>query len=88
MKIFKCKDNPKDWKGQHVLHCCHSLNRRSKIYYIMYCDILKKMPDGRLKIKVYGQRYTSVETDRIRYVPEFRVEEASKMLKSDDNLKI
>lgn len=65
MKIFKCKDKPKDWKGQHVLHCCHSLNKRSKIYYIMYCDILKKMPDGRLKIKVYGQRYTSVETKKI-----------------------
>jgi hypothetical protein len=34
----------------------------------MYCDVLKKMPGGRLKIKVYGERYRSIEGEKIRYV--------------------
>ncbi|ATD64603.1 hypothetical protein CGZ65_03450 [Neisseria weixii] len=55
------------WAGIHVLKCTHSLNSRSKIDYLMYCDVLKKMPGGRLKIRVYGSRYVSTEGSRIRY---------------------
>jgi len=34
----------------------------------MYCDIIKQMPDGRLKIKVYGERHRSADGEKIRYV--------------------
>ena len=34
----------------------------------MYCDVLKEMPDRRLKVKVYGYRHLSIEGERIRYV--------------------
>ena len=61
-------DQPQNWQGQHLLKCTHSLNLKSKIHYLMYCDVLKKMPGGRLKIKVYGERYRSIEGEKIRYV--------------------
>lgn len=59
---------PEKWQGQHLLRCIHSLNANSKIYYLMYCDVLKEMPDRRLKVKVYGYRHLSIEGERIRYV--------------------
>lgn len=34
------------------------------------------MKDGRLKIKVYGQRYTSTKGEKIRYVESHQVEDA------------
>ena len=61
-------DQPQNWQGQHLLKCTHSLNSTSKIHYLMYCDVLKEMPGGRLKIKVYGERYRSIEGEKIRYV--------------------
>ena len=61
-------DQPQNWQGQHLLKCTHSLNLKSKIHYLMYCDVLKTMPGGRLKINVYGERYRSIEGEKIRYV--------------------
>ena len=61
-------DQPQNWQGQHLLKWTHSLNSKSKIHYLMYCDVLKEMPGGRLKIKVYGERYRSIEGEKIRYV--------------------
>ena len=69
-------DQPQNWQGQHLLKCTHSLNLKSKIHYLMYCDVLKKMPGGRLKIKVYGERYRSIEGEKIRYVDADQVESA------------
>ena len=65
---------PKQWQQKHVLTCTHSLNSISKIHYLMYCDILKTMPDSRLKIRVYGDRYVSTAGEKIRYVEADRVE--------------
>ena len=70
------KTHPEEWAGIHVLKCTHSLNSRSKIDYLMYCDVLKKMPAGRLKIRVYGNRYVSTEGSRIRYVDRDAVDKA------------
>ncbi|ASK27158.1 hypothetical protein BG910_04865 [Neisseria chenwenguii] len=60
-------NRPEHWAGIHVLKCTHSLNSRSKIDYLMYCGVLKKMTEGRLKIRVYGSRYVLTEGSRIRY---------------------
>lgn len=70
-------DQPQNWQGRHLLKCTHSLNSKSKIDYLMYCDVLKEMPDGRLKIKVYGERYPSIAGEKIRYVDVGRVAKAS-----------
>lgn len=51
-------------------HCCRWVKR-----YHMRCHILKEMPDGRLKLKVFGDRnWRDMEhKSRIRYVPAHRV---------------
>lgn len=43
----------------------------------MHCNILKKMPDGRLKIKVFGYRWSHPNGEKIRYVGAFRVVKAT-----------
>lgn len=70
-------DQPQNWQWRHLLKCTHSLNSKSKIHYLMYCDVLKEMPGGRLKIKVYGERYRSIEGEKIRYVDADCVAKAS-----------
>ena len=59
---------PEKWQGRYLLKCTHAFNSVSEIRYLMYCDIIKQMPDGRLKIKVYGERYRSADGEKIRYV--------------------
>jgi len=51
-------------------HCCRWVKR-----YHMRCHVLKEMPDGRLKLKVFGSRnWRDMEhKSRIRYVPAHRV---------------
>lgn len=71
MKLMSMQ--PEKWQGLHLLKCAHVLNSKSRIRYLMYCDIIKQMPDGRLKIKVYGERYCSVDGEKIRYVDAGRV---------------
>ncbi len=58
----------------HLLQCRHAIGRGGKLYK-MRCHILKAMPDGRLKVQVYGNRYWK-DTDHIvglRYVESGRV---------------
>lgn len=71
-------EQPASWQGTHLLECTHSLNSRSRIDYLMYCDVLKTTPRGRLKIFVYGTRYQSVDGGRIRYVDKWQVCSAEK----------
>lgn len=71
MKLMSMQ--PEKWQGRYLLKCTHVLNSKSRIRYLMYCDIIKQMPDGRLKIKVYGERYCSVDGEKIRYVDAGRV---------------
>lgn len=55
----------------HLLECTHQYNHRSSVDYHMPCLILKTMPNGRLKILVFGDRRTKLEytngKKRIRY---------------------
>lgn len=40
----------------HLLACVHAIGPARKAY-LMPCHILKVMPDGRLKLRVYGERH-------------------------------
>lgn len=42
------KDKPADWKGIHVLKCCHCIGR-NRTYYLMYCDIVKDFANVYIK---------------------------------------
>ena len=67
------EEQPENWKGLHVLKCLHQLNSRAEIHYLMYCDVIKPMPNARLKLRVYGCRYHSIKGERIRYVDAVKV---------------
>ena len=41
--------------------------------YSTPCNILKQMPDGKLKIEVFGERYRKTGKRQIRYVAACRV---------------
>jgi len=57
---------------KYLLKCAHQVGR-SRHEYLMECDVLKRMPDGRLKIRVYGDRFWKRDKQRIRYVESVRV---------------
>ena len=40
----------------HELKCRHAIGANGKVYY-MQCHVLKTLPNKRLKIQVYGDRY-------------------------------
>lgn len=59
----------------HLLACVQAIGNSRKSY-MMPCHIVKKMQDGRLKIRVYGERYWNDERKdkiSIRYVDANRV---------------
>ncbi|HHW7520215.1 TPA: hypothetical protein ACU18R_001909 [Mannheimia haemolytica] len=63
---------PQDWAGEHYLSCVHKLGRNA-INYLMYCNVLKEVSGGRLKVKVFGYRWGRTEGERIRYVEKHKV---------------
>ena len=69
----------------HVLHCRHCVSARNCMEYNMDCIVLKEMPNRRLKIVVFGDRYWKDRPDnpRIRYVYDFNVSE--KQLSEKEN---
>ena len=60
----------------HKLSCRHAIGL-SGLNYCMDCIILKEMPDNRLKILVFGERYWKGYDDKkqVRYVDRHRVVE-------------
>jgi len=58
----------------HFLFCRHAVGETGKSYS-MYCDIIKKMKNDRLKIRVYGSRFWPGKFGKsyIRYVDSSRV---------------
>ena len=68
-------DNQERKDATHKLSCSHAFNAKSRYDYWMDCIILKEMPDNRLKILVFGERYWKHYKDkrRVRYVDKFRV---------------
>lgn len=72
--IISKKTAPKNWDGKHFLTCTHSYNSKASIDYIMYCNVIKEMPNDRLKIKVFGYRWHDTEgKEKIRYIDKYRV---------------
>lgn len=71
-----CETVPTEWDGKHYLTCTHNLNSQSYINYLMYCNVIKRMPGGRLKVKVFGYRWTKSDGCRIRYVDKYSVVDA------------
>jgi len=61
-------------KATHLLECSHCIGSNCK-QFDMRCSIVKTMPDGRLKIVVFGELYWKGkdEKKRIRYVEAWRV---------------
>lgn len=58
----------------HKLKCSHSYNSKSRVDYYMDCIILKKMPNNRLKIKVFGDRRNKdSKVQKTRYIHSYRV---------------
>ncbi len=61
----------------HKLECSHQINPRNRNEYFMPCVILKRLPDNRVKILVFGDRRIKIELcrdkKRIRYVHDHRV---------------
>ena len=62
----------------HLLECQHCVGANHCRLYYMRCNVIKTMPDGRLKIQVFGERYWKDKRDKvsIRYVKSWRVSEA------------
>lgn len=58
----------------HLLKCRHQIGANG-FDYTMPCNILKKIPGGRLKIEVFGDRYWKDNSGKrsVRYVYCFRV---------------
>lgn len=58
----------------HLLWCRHAIGQSGKDYQ-MRCHIVKTKPDGRLKLRVYGDRNwkNTEHVVRIRYVDSSRV---------------
>lgn len=61
----------------HLLSCRHCLGKNITNYE-MRCIPLKAMPDGRLKILVFGDLFWGGENKKIRYVSANRVMEITK----------
>ena len=61
-------------EATHKLSCRHAIGL-SGLNYWMDCIILKEMPNNRLKILVFGDRYWKYHDDkkRIRYVDKSRI---------------
>ncbi|MBA7552585.1 hypothetical protein ES705_45154 [subsurface metagenome] len=72
----------------HKLSCRHAFNSRSGLDYLMECLILKEMPNNRLKILVFGERYWRGydHKKRIRYVDKFRVKPRWGAVKQETNV--
>lgn len=59
----------------HKVICVHSYNAYSKVRYSMPCIPLKNMPNGKVKIVVFGDRRNmDYSKKRIRYVDEEKIE--------------
>lgn len=68
------KNKPENWGGQHVLHCRHCVGENRCRHYFMYCDVIGKVtPTGRIKVRVYGERWHSTKGSKIRYVSVNRI---------------
>lgn len=73
MIIDKLKKEKQTYdNAQHLLKCVHFYGR-GRYDYLMPCHVLKTMPNQRLKVRVFGNRFFKDDTSRVRYVESYRV---------------
>lgn len=72
MEYFIFKRRPENWDGKYLLKCKHCRGR-SESKYLMYCNLVKEMPNNRVKVKVFGYRCSSIAGERIRYIHRSRL---------------
>lgn len=73
MVIDKLKKDKQTYdNAQHLLKCVHFYGR-GRYDYLMPCHVLKTMPNQRLKVRVFGNRFFKDDTSRVRYVESYRV---------------
>lgn len=72
------KSEPDVANAKHLLACSHVLGGNRKNFR-MRCERLSDMPDGRVKVRVFGRLYWkgTEHIHRIRYVEAWRVTEGS-----------
>jgi hypothetical protein len=60
--------------ARHALVCTHRVGKNGS-QYLMRCELLANMPDGRLKVRVFGRMFWKgyEHVSRIRYVEARRV---------------
>ena len=58
--------------SSHWLTCHHQIGY-NRTTYRMACNLLKRVPSGRVKIQVFGNRYWGGSKSYVRYVDAFRV---------------
>ncbi len=63
------KIKKEDLEFTHYLRCRHAIGQHGKDY-LMPCNILKEMGNGRVKLEVFGDRYwkDTYHIKKIRYV--------------------
>lgn len=59
-------------KATHLLECTHCIGTTCKDF-AMRCNVVKTMPDGRLKLVVFGRLYWGGDDKKVRYVEAWRV---------------
>lgn len=68
------KNKPEKWGGEHILICRHCVGELRCKSYAMYCDVVGRMTaTGKIKVRVYGERWNTTESSKTRYVPVNRV---------------
>ena len=73
-KLLNAREEYKRKDATHNLACSHCISPNRMEYY-MDCIVLKDMPNNRLKILVFGDRYWKGHDDkkRVKYVDSYRV---------------
>lgn len=67
------KDAKTHGNATHQLECRHCIGQSCKTY-MLNCHVLKTMPDGRLKVLVFGNMWKGSElVQRTRYVESWKV---------------
>lgn len=71
--------------ADRLLSCSHAIGSNRRDFH-MRAEYLKTMPDGRLKLRVYGFLYwkDKEHISRIRYVEAWRVSQIAKQSSVDE----
>ncbi|HID9812564.1 TPA: hypothetical protein ACXI4M_003893 [Pseudomonas aeruginosa] len=72
--------------AKHLLRCSHVLGSNRREFH-MRAELLGTMPDGRLKLRVFGRLFwkNTEHISRIRYVEAWRVSEAPQPAQGGDH---